>query len=255
MASQRANSDIIIEPISSPDDFFGGFDVLCATFGRQTQDGFWQASNPGWDTPQGRQACAQRMIKRWEGVTTNRDGNANVIFLKATAPTTSEQDGPRKVVGFASWAQQSMVDGWGDKPIENLPSAALEDLYPGDEAEQGYIRDVTRSFFGKRREIVKAKATEPIPAVYALDLCVVDPAYQGRGIAKDFVKWGIAEAKRRGGLEMVTEGSVMGRRVYEKLGFKPQPPEVVYEYDPRFEARSRPSNLFMRTGGGEQSSA
>lgn len=248
MAVNAKPHNAVIEPMTAPGDVVDGFDVICATFGRQTHDAMWMAFNPGWDTTEGKQACAQRMVKRWEGVTKDRNGDPNTVFLKATVPT--DQEGARsRVVGFAVWVQLSVVEGYGDKPVEDLGTAMdLDELYPGNEAEQDYLRKLDRSFHGKRTEVVKAKASSSLPAVYALDLCVVDPEYQGRGIAKELVRWGIAEAERRGGLELVTEGSIMGRRVYEKLGFKPQWPEIEYEVDPQFAARSRPSNVFMRTG-------
>ncbi len=65
------------------------------------------------------------------------------------------------------------------------------------------------------------------------------------------MEWGLEEARRRGNLEAVTEASVMGRRAYERLGFRPQA-EIVYEVDEEFRDRDRPSNLFMRTGEEEE---
>ncbi|KAK0387095.1 hypothetical protein NLU13_5408 [Sarocladium strictum] len=251
MAAKPTQSGAAIELMSSSEDITVGFDVACACFGTQTRDGMWSAFNPAWDTPEGRKAGAQRMISRWNSITKDRNGDPNTVFLKATVPAPDDQSGTaRKVVGFAIWIQLSMVDGHGDKPVEDLSETTdLNTLYPGNKDEHSYLIKLNRSFHAKRTEVVKAKASTSSPAVFALDMCVVDPEYQGRGIAKDLVRWGIAEAERRGGLELVTEASIMGRGVYEKLGFKPQWPEIVYEFDPQFESRSRPSNLFMRTGG------
>jgi hypothetical protein len=39
----------------------------------------------------------------------------------------------------------------------------------------------------------------------------------------------------------------MGRRVYEKLGFR-QVREVEYVFDDEFAGRGQPSNVFMSTG-------
>jgi GNAT superfamily N-acetyltransferase len=251
MASETKSTSAAIELMASPEDIVAGYDVVSACFGDQTQDGMWMAFNPGWDTPEGKKAGAQRMVTRWNSITRDHNGDPHTVFLKATVPSSEDQpNDPRKVVGFAIWVQLSVVDGYGDKPVEDLSTVMdLNELYPGDKAEHDYLIKLNRSFHAQRTKVVKNKASSSPPAVFALDMCVVDPAYQGRGIAKELVKWGIAEAERRGNLELVTEGSIMGRRVYEKLGFKPQWPEIVYEFDPQFESRSRPSNLFMRTGG------
>lgn len=80
-----------------------------------------------------------------------------------------------------------------------------------------------------------------------LDLCAVDPAFQRRGVASRLVEWGLQEAQRRGGLECLTEASVMGRLAYERLGFRPEG-EIEYKVDEEFRTRSMPSNLYMRTG-------
>lgn len=92
-----------------------------------------------------------------------------------------------------------------------------------------------------------ATATADAPAVFALDLCAVAPAWQRRGIAARLVRWGLEEAERRGGLEATTEASAMGRHVYAKLGFQPVG-EVDYGVGEALLAGRRlPPNLFMRT--------
>lgn len=83
----------------------------------------------------------------------------------------------------------------------------------------------------------------------ALDMCAVDPVYQRKGIARELVQWGLDEARRRGGLEAITEASSMGRHVYEKMGFQAEGPDIEYAVDSEFESRKRPSNIFMRTHG------
>lgn len=241
------NSDVLVELVEQPQDIEQGFECICATFGHQTHDGAWIANNPGWDTVDGKARGAARMVDRWRNATKNKNGELNTIFLKATVPNTQNNE-QRIVVGLAIWLQASIVPGYGDAPPEDLGTAVdLEAIYPGNEKEQRYLRQLDYSLHRQRIELVKEKATELPPAVMALDLCVVDPNHQRKGIAKRLVEWGLEEAKRRGGLEAITEASTMGRTVYAKLGFHQEGPEIVYNTDAEFEDRDKPSNIFMRT--------
>ncbi|KAJ5259278.1 hypothetical protein N7478_012259 [Penicillium angulare] len=238
-----------IEPIDNADDIIQAFDCVCQAFGRQVQDGIFKILYPEWETPEGRMRGAARMVNRWQRTTTNSSGNPNTVFLKATLPCAETPD-KRIIAGFAIWVQASNGEGHGD-PVtkkEDLATALnLEDLFPGNEPEQRYICQTLSSLHKYRTEVVKEKATAVPPAVMILDMCAVDPAHQRKGIAGALVQWGLDEAQRRGNLELITEGSAMGRHVYGKMGFKPQS-EIEYSVDPEFLARSRPSNVFMRTG-------
>lgn len=244
--SQKA-SDVLIDVIDNEQDFTTAFAIISKCFGHQTNDAFWQAMNPGWDTPKGAAAGTSRMVKRWQSVTNNKSGKPNTVHLKATVPDP-QNPGQRVIAGIAIWAQHSMIDGMGDKPSTDINTAAnLEELYPGNEAEQRFLRQCFASFVSKRVKTLEEKATTSSPATFSLDLCVVDPDFQRRGIANKLVEWGLEEARKRGGLESTTEGSAMGRFVYQKLGFKPVE-EVVYHVDAEFQDRKLPPNLFMRTG-------
>lgn len=250
---KRDDSDLRIEVIDSAEDVVAGFDCVCEAFGRQTRDGIWIAMNPGWDTAEGKAACAARMADRWRAVTRDRNGDANTVFLKATVPAAG---GRRAIIGLAIWVQASAVAGHGDRPAEDLrESLDLEALYPGDAAEQRYLCQLDGALHARRIEVVKGKASASPPAAMVLDLAAVDPAFQGRGIARRLVQWGLDEARRRGGLEAITEASAMGRRVYEKMGFRQEGPEIEYVVDVEFEHRDRPSNIFMRTQGSTVSPA
>ncbi|KFA71945.1 hypothetical protein S40288_06742 [Stachybotrys chartarum IBT 40288] len=242
-----SDSDIRIEFVDQPDDIVQGFECLCATFGRQTHDGIFKAMNPGWDTPEGHAAGAQRMIDRWQAAKRTAAGDLSTIFLKATVPD-AKSPGGRVVGGLAIWLQASVVPGHGEAPVEDLSQVMdLEAVYPGDKDEQRYLVQLDRSLHGRRIELVKAKAGASPPAVMVLDLCIVHPEHQGKGLGRRLVQWGLDEAERRGGLEAVTEASPMGRKQYEKLGFKGVLPEIEYVVDAQWEGRSRPSNQFMRT--------
>ncbi|KAI6775826.1 hypothetical protein HG530_002584 [Fusarium avenaceum] len=184
-----AASDVRIETITNPEDFTGAFKASANAFGHQTKDAVWMAFNPGWDTPEGVKVGAQRMANRFSSITKNRDGQPNTVFVKATLGDT--------IAGLAIWQQASVVDGFGDAPKDLDEGGFLEKLYPGNEAEQRFLAQAHASLFGRRREIIKGKASASPPAVFVMDLCAVDPQFQRRGIARKLVQWGLDEAGRR----------------------------------------------------------
>ncbi|KAL2876572.1 hypothetical protein SGCOL_008149 [Colletotrichum sp. CLE4] len=245
------NSDVRIEVISQPEDFTQVTEVVRDAFGHQARDGVYLSMNPGWDTPEGVARGAGRMAQRFNTVNKNNKGEPNVVFLKATV-SDPENAGQHKIVGMAIWAQQSAVEGHGDQPPKDLiKELGLESIFPGNEAEQRYAAACMGSLHKRREEVIAEKATAAEPAVFVLDMCGMDPKFQGKGIAKKLVQWGLDEAQRRGGLELLLEASSMGRHVYSKLGFKQEGPEIDYDVEEQFAHRDRPSNIFMRTGDGQ----
>ena len=238
--------EITVSPITAASDFTASFHVLCEAFGRQTNDAIWTGLFPDWDTPTGKNRNVSRIVKRWQSVTTNRNGYPNTVFLKATVSTVQE-DGrvSEAIAGYAVWDQLSVVEGWGNPPTDStgLPSEALlsADVRFGTQMFQTMVK--------RRIEFVKEKKDANPPAIFVLDICAVDPAYQRRGIAGKLVEWGLEEAKRRGGLECTTEGSAMGRAVYRRLGFKDEGHgDIAYTVDEEFKGRYQPPNVFLRTG-------
>ncbi|OJJ06073.1 hypothetical protein ASPVEDRAFT_75259 [Aspergillus versicolor CBS 583.65] len=239
-----------VTPVTSATDLARFFDVTASALGAQARDGFWMAMNPAWDTPAGRAAGTERLEQRFSSSSRSRDrnGDATTIFLKATVDDPANP-GEEVIAGAAVWVQVSMLDGYGEKPVADLADAMdLDELYPGDESQQAFLRQVDASLHRRRGEVVKEIAGSASPAVFALDLCVVDPVFQRRGVASRLVEWGLEEARRRGGLEAVLEASSMGRHVYARHGFAQEGGEFVYAVDERFRGRDLPSNVFMRTG-------
>lgn len=242
-SNHDSSSHVQIDVVNSPEDFAGIFNCTAQSFGTQTRDKIWLLHHAGWETSEGFAAGVKGMENRWRNIKTNRFGQPNTIFLKAVV------DG--KIAGMAIWQQVSYVEGWGDVPSEKEEPAA----YPAEKLspeERRYATQLLTSLHARRRAVAQGKArTEPEnPAIFVLDMCAVDPAFQRRGIAGKLVQWGLDEAQRRDGLECTTEASVMGRVVYLKKGFKMEEgaPEIRYEVDGEFEAWGRPSNVFLRTG-------
>ncbi|RDW82863.1 hypothetical protein BP6252_03975 [Coleophoma cylindrospora] len=237
MANQNTLSRAVaIESITQPEDFGPFFDVCAKAFGTQTSDGIWTGANPGWNTPDGKSQGAARLAARWHAT---KDAN-NTHFLKAS----SIIEGAPQIVGVAIWVNASLVPGCGDIP----DPLDFSSLYPDNEREQRYITQVIGSMQTRRRQVLEEKcsAASAQKSVMVLDLCASDPDFQRRGIASKLVNWGLDEAVRLGGIEAITEASVMGRTVYKRLGFT-EIEEIQYEVDEEFENRERPSNVFLRT--------
>jgi aminocarboxymuconate-semialdehyde decarboxylase len=246
MASLQDEVDISL--VETEQDIKQANYCISEAFGRQAQDAVWMQVNQGWDTEQGQAIYTSRMVKRWQSVTNNKDGKPNTIFVKATLPDPAK-DGERRVVGLAIWQQLSYVDGLGD-PFTGDVSESLESL---DETNKRFAAQIYRSLWKRRieylREISSPDSGRNPPAIFVLDLCAVDPAFQRRGIAGKLVQYGLDEAKQRGNLECTTEGSAMGRGVYRRLGFKDENVgDIVYEVDEEFKDRDTPPNVFLRTG-------
>ncbi|KAH7113250.1 putative GNAT family acetyltransferase [Dendryphion nanum] len=239
------SSELRIEPVTSADDFEQAFYCVSEAFGRQAKDSVWIVVNPGWDTPEGQKEGAAKLVKRWENVTKNRDGKPNTIFLKATLPVERNGKSEWRIVGLAVWQQASFVEGYGDPPTDDLGSG-LDGLEPD---EKRFAAQMFRSLWKRRIAYATEKKSADPPAIFVLDMCAVDPTFQRRGIAGKLAEWGLEEAKRRGELECTTEGSSMGRAVYERLGFKNEGVgDIEYVVDEEFKSRDKPPNVFLRTG-------
>lgn len=237
--------DLQITPITNPTDLPQAFHIISEAFGRQAKDAVWLVLNPTWDTPSGQNHGTAKLTKKLENITKNKDGKPNTILLKATLPDENNGGIERRIVGFAIWQQASFVDGHGDPPSDDLGSS-LDGL---EEGEKRFAQQMFRSLWQRRIAYAREKEGTVSPAIFVLDMCVVDPGFQRRGIAGKLVEWGLAEAKARGGLECTTEGSSMGREVYRRLGFKDEGVgDIVYEVEEEFRARDKPPNVFLRTG-------
>lgn len=243
-------SDVLVEPITDASDFGRLFDITAASFGRQISDQVWLALNPNWETPSGRATGIEGLRKRWETATRNDAGDLNTVFLKATVPSNPDSDSGRAIAGMAIWQQASVVPGKGDPPVTDLSKVVdLEQKHPGDEASQRYLVQVDRSLHARRISLVDEIAADAdSPALFVLDMCCVDPAFQRRGVARRLTEWGFAEARRRGGLELTTEASTNGRKVYAQCGFVQEGGEIEFVGDEDVKGRGIPSNVFMRTG-------
>lgn len=238
------HENVVVELVDNVEDFTGIFHCVAESFGRQIRDGLWITLYPDFDSPEIRKKGALEFQERWEHIQTNKDGKPNTVFLKATLPDP-EDPSKRRIVGMAIWQQCSFVEGYGDVPKDNI-GKGVDHLDP---ASARFVNQAFRSLWKRRIEVTKEKEHSDPPAIFVLDMCGVDPAFQRRGISQKLVQWGLDEAKRRGNLECTTEASSMGRGAYTKLGFKAEGEEdIVFEVDDEFKDWRVPPNIFLRTG-------
>lgn len=247
MSTTKPDIGLQIQVAKTAEEASQAFGPMCEAFGHQTQDPIFIGTCPGWETSAGRQKHADRLGARLTKATTNLAGKPNTVFLLATVVDPASP-GDRVVAGMAVWEQCSSVPGHGDFPTEDEGAdMGIEEIYPGDPAQQRYWAGIMSSLHRQRWALAKSKAAESPPAIMALDICAVDPRFQGHGIGRKLVEWGLEEAKARGDLESVTEASVMGRRVYLKLGFEQEGGEIEYNVDASASSLPLPSNIFLRT--------
>ena len=240
-------SNIQVSPVENELDLKQANYCASEAFGRQAKDALWMLTNPGWDTEHGQTKNALWMIKEWQSITTNRDGRPNTVYLKATLPDPHAK-GKRRVVGFAIWKQLSFVEGCGDAFTDDMTEALQECT----EIDRRFAAQMFRSLWKRRieriQEVSSPDSGHDPPAIFVLDLCAVDPAFQCRGIAGKLIQAGLEEAKKRGNLECTTEGSAMGRTVYTRFGFQDEGMgDIVYNVDEEFLTRDMPPNVFLTT--------
>ncbi|KAL4987972.1 acyl-CoA N-acyltransferase [Aspergillus falconensis] len=136
--------------------------------------------------------------------------------FKAVDPATG------KLVGFARWAVYT-EDQAVDKSVEELVQARLAPDIP--ERRNEVAKEVYTGIQVGKRELLGVGALDSnekgikLRKRVELEAIFVHPDYQGKGIAKRFLAWGIEEADRLG-VDVYLEATEAGRPVYERTGFQ-----------------------------------
>ncbi|RDW92729.1 GNAT family N-acetyltransferase [Aspergillus mulundensis] len=144
------------------------------------------------------------------------DTEPHVTTFKAVDVSTG------KMVGLARWAIWET-----DQVVEKSVDEVVRDRLSAPVAER---RDeVARAMWtlvqvGKREILGVGKIEGNEKGIklrkrIELEALCVHPDYQGRGIAKRFLAWGVGEAEMLG-LDVYLEATEAGRPVYEKTGFQ-----------------------------------
>ncbi|KAF2171753.1 hypothetical protein M409DRAFT_17988 [Zasmidium cellare ATCC 36951] len=167
----------------------------------QHTEPFWDLTFPSHDTPQGRSHGAHRFLLK-------RLSDPTIVYTKASinTPSSSSND---KIVGMARWHICE-----GEAPPEReyeLPGG--NPGYAGEEWE-AYKR-LSDAFMAKRNRAIRDSGGR----IVVLDVLAVEPGFQGMGVGRRVVEWGVKRAGELG-TEVVVESSVEGRGFYERCGFE-----------------------------------
>ncbi|KAL1994165.1 hypothetical protein VTN49DRAFT_2834 [Thermomyces lanuginosus] len=130
-----------------------------------------------------------------------------------------------EIAGCACWTIYEH-DQEVTKPIDEQVKARMPSGIP--ELRLDAMAAFWTLLLRKKREVLGIPRPEPGQSVdgvtklrkrVELDLLIVDPKYQGRGIGKMLLKWGFEYAEKAK-LPIYIEATEAGRPVYEKAGLK-----------------------------------
>ncbi|KAL4899930.1 hypothetical protein BDW74DRAFT_162710 [Aspergillus multicolor] len=144
------------------------------------------------------------------------DTEPHVTSFKAVDVSTG------KMVGLARWAIWE-TDQVVEKSIEEVVNDRLSAVV--SERRDEMARAVWTLVQEGKREILEVGKIEgneggiKLRRRIELEALFVHPDYQGRGIGKRFLAWGVEQAERLG-LDLYLEATEAGRPLYEKTGFQ-----------------------------------
>ncbi|KAK3337609.1 acyl-CoA N-acyltransferase [Cercophora scortea] len=139
--------------------------------------------------------------------------------MKEGIPTLVVVDDEDTVVGFAQWERPATGD------VPHHPPIASEGQKADDPPKSLNLDKMQHMFKVFDEEIGKVLGPEGHKDMWYLMLLAVDPAYQGRGVGKMLLRWGMDQAAAEGKKTFLL-ATVEGRPLYEKQGFK-----VLSEFD------------------------
>ncbi|KAK3695704.1 acyl-CoA N-acyltransferase [Podospora appendiculata] len=128
-------------------------------------------------------------------------------------------NGEETVLGFAQW----------ERPATSLPPVAAGAVPQASIATEGQKADdppkslnldkMQHMFKVFDEEIEKVLGPDGHKNMWYLMLLAVDPKYQGRGVGKTLLRWGMDQAAAEGKKTFLL-ATVEGRPLYEKQGFR-----------------------------------
>ncbi|TAQ86669.1 hypothetical protein B7494_g5028 [Chlorociboria aeruginascens] len=136
--------------------------------------------------------------------------NSYFLCIVAQDPDQESVAG-EEIIAYAKWNYVTVGEGGGDGDgEEELPE------WP-ETADQAFGNYFFGTLDRKRREIMHPPARWK--GYYYLELVATLPSYQGKGAAGMLIEWGLERADQMG-VEAYLEASPVGKRIYERHGFK-----------------------------------
>jgi GNAT superfamily N-acetyltransferase len=219
----------VLGVVQREDELEDCFDCMSRAFGRAKP--LLNALYPLHDTPGGRAKGVERLKANWRA----HEEDDTCFFVKASL------DG--RVAGFAIWV---LIDANGRNLPDQIVDKELEldAIYDNDEEDaKEWLRQVWHAYVQPRRAACKDKS------VMALELCVVHPDFQRRGIGQMLTAWGVQRAKSNGAHMAVVEASRPGVGCYARCGFVHSEPILFDDVDHHLvrQVRPLPDLMFMQT--------
>ncbi|KAF2626942.1 hypothetical protein BU25DRAFT_491853 [Macroventuria anomochaeta] len=192
------------------------FEIVSLSFANDHE--YVDAVFPAHGTPEGRKIGSERMLQMFHG-----DPNGN--FMKVVDKDSG------KIVAAAKWN----VYKAGEIP----PQPEIDGDYWENEEDKEFAQRLFHGFFAPRQKVIE----ETNGNLVALEMMMVDPAYQKMGAGRLLVQWGLTRADELG-VDAVVEGSERGRQLYASEGFGG--PHYVVPVPEKFAARRKQTYWWMR---------
>jgi GNAT superfamily N-acetyltransferase len=164
------------------------FEIISLAFANDHE--YMDAIFPAHGTPEGRRAGSERMLQIFQG---DPYGNFTKVIDKDTG----------KIAGAAKWNLYKN----GEVP----PQPAIGGDYWDSEDDKEFAQALFHNFFAMRQKVIQetngnlvgmstAGSTSPSVSLtnLALEMMMVDPAYQRMGVGRLLVRWGLAKADELG---------------------------------------------------------
>ncbi|KAI0871975.1 hypothetical protein GGS24DRAFT_469408 [Hypoxylon argillaceum] len=204
------------------------FKIISDSFGHNAP--FVDNYFPNHDTVSG-QVQGSNRLAAWK-----HHAHGASFFLKAV--TSIDDNGVKKelIIGMAVWTTMR------DIPPQKLEEAVknVEEIWP-DLSDRRFTASLWEDYVKPRTQAVRASGGK---GVLVLELLAVLPGYQHLGAGTALVKWGniLSDVVK---MRAVVEATPVGRRVYEKSGFRAEIEEMRFDPGEEFAERTKPKLIFM----------
>ncbi|KAB5542472.1 acyl-CoA N-acyltransferase [Coniochaeta sp. 2T2.1] len=129
-----------------------------------------------------------------------------------------EQDG--RIAGYAQWLRPAPPEGREPDPPMVTEEEAASAPFETEQKPPSFAEETLVEFLvAQKKEEERVLGPEGKKDVWYLIILAVDPAYQGRGVGKMLVQWGVDQAKAQG-KGLFLSATPAGKPFYERIGLE-----------------------------------